>query len=257
MTPKNLNLNKHETGSPVGKLNHTEHRNMTKKIASTSNVPNNNSNSNINNHNINNTPPKMKNNHKNHHSQHQNPNQNGIINSKHVHNQSHPQKPKNNKETTSGLDGNNENGLMKKLFEAVQKQKEKEKDSAGVEITKRTRKATAPLPKTMNSSETYAGAAFDRAPAATSFPIPSFIKTGASETGGCGPALSSSCPLPGGLNSNENEKNLKKLTLNDLFKTTKSNGKIEVFETKIPTEKNEKKKLESLTNDLRKILNLR
>lgn len=154
---------------------------------------------------------------------------------------------------------------MKKLFEAVQKQKANENSSN----EKRTRKGTAPVPKTMNSSQTYAGAAFDRAPAATSFPIPSFIKTSASENGACGPALSSSCPTNLNFNitvnrnysksmdtsNNQNSKNnLKALSVTDLFKTFNAQSEEEENEVIKP---DEKKKLQSLTNDLRKLLNLR
>lgn len=227
---------------------------MTKKTTSTSNVPGNNNNNGNNQQNSQtpNTPPKMKNIHKNH-SQFQNQSSSsGIINSKHLHYQSHQQKQKNNKKKETPVnDGNNENVLMKKLFEAVQKQKEKEYSANGE--VKRTRKATAPLPKTMNSSETYAGAAFDRAPAATSFPIPSFLRTGDSETGGgggCSPALSTSCPLPGfNETAKDNIHHLKNLSITDLFQSQEN------VETK--SDKSEKKKLENLTNDLRRILNLR
>jgi hypothetical protein len=230
---------------------------MTKKMTSTSNVPNSNNNNN-NSGNIQqnsqtiNTPPKMKNTHKNH-SQYQNQsNSNGIINSKHLHNQSYQQIPKKQKESTVN-DGNNENVLMKKLFEAVQKQKENA--TSGGEV-KRTRKSTAPLPKTLNSSENYAGAAFDRAPAAASFPIPSFLKTRNSETGSCSPALSTSCPLPGfneTAKDNSSSSHLKSLSITDLFQSRPTDA-----ETKSEkSDKSENKKLESLTNDLRRILNLR
>jgi len=225
---------------------------MIKKSTSTSNVPNNNNNSgNIiqQNNQTNNTPPKMKNNHKNHSNQ---SNSSEIINSKHLHNQIYQQKPKKMKEASVN-EGNNENILMKKLFEAVQKQKEKENSS-------KTRKATTT--PTMNSSETYAGAAFDRAPAATSFPIPSFLKPGNSEMSDSSSTLSSSCPLLGlghghghgtGTGFNETtatkEKiNFKSLSITELFQIKND---VEI------TEKSEKKKLESLTNDLRRMLNLR
>lgn len=220
---------------------------MTKKSTSTSNVPNNGNNQH------NSTPPKAKNTSKNHF-QHQNQTgSSGIINSKHLHNQSHQQKPKNKKEAMSS-DGINENLLMKKLSEAVQKQKEKEKDYTAAEV-KRTRKATAPLPKTLNSTENYAGAAFDRAPAAESFPIPSFIKTGAVETNSCGPALSSSCPLPSLSEASQSgSSKLKTLSISDLFKGNRN--EVEPEQVNLD-EKSEKKKLENLTNDLRRMLNLR
>lgn len=224
---------------------------MTKKTTSTSNVPGNNSGNIQQNNQTTNTPPKMKNTHKNH-SQFQNQSSSsGIINSKHLHNQSHQQKQKQNimKKETTVNDINNENVLMKKLFEAVQKQKERENAASGE--VKRTRKATAPLPKTMNSSETYAGAAFDRAPAAASFPIPSFLKTGNSQTGGdCSPALSTSCPLPGfNETAKDNSNHLKSLSITDLFQSQ--------ADVETTSDKSEKKKLESLTNDLRRMLNLR
>jgi hypothetical protein len=236
---------------PHVKIGYTFFRAMTKKSTSTSNVANTNNNN--GNNQLNNTPPKAKNTSKNHFQT----GSSGIINSKHLHNQSHQQKPKNKKEAMSN-DGINENLLMKKLSEAVQKQKEKEKDFTGAEV-KRTRKATAPLPKTLNSSENYAGAAFDRAPAAKSFPIPSFIKTGVSETGSCGPALSSSCPLPSLSESsptlsNSGSSKLKTLSISDLFKNNKSQEEPEQVKLE---EKSEKKKLENLTNDLRRMLNLR
>jgi hypothetical protein len=225
---------------------------MTKKTTSTSNVPNSNNN---NSGNIQqssqtiNTPPKMKNTHKNH-SQFQNQsNSSGIINSKHLHNQSHQQKPKKQKETIVN-DGNNENVLMKKLFEAVQKQKENA--TSGGEV-KRTRKSTEPLPKTLNSSENYAGAAFDRAPAAASFPIPSFLKTRNDETGSCSPALSTSCPLPGfNEAAKDNSSHLKSLSITDLFQS-----QTDAVTKSEKNDNSEKKKLEGLTNDLRRILNLR
>lgn len=216
-----------------------------KKSTSTSNVPNSSNNNNTNG-NIQQkdkpyyTPPKMKNTHNNHSNQ---SNYSEIINSKHLHNQIYHQKPKKMKETTTN-EGINENVLMKKLSEAVQKKKEKDNSF-------RTRKSEAPFPKTMNSSETYAGAAFDRAPAATSFPIPSFLKSGNSETSSCSPALSSSCPLPGFNETAKANNNYKSLSITDLLQIKNDGQSTE------KSEKSEKKKLESLTNDLRRMLNLR
>ena len=226
---------------------------MPKKSTSSSNVPNSNSSTGVKVKSSlqktgsgNNTPNSY-------------PSAGGIINSKHLHNQSHQQKVKNNRET-SEQPSVTDNLLMKKLFEAVQKQKAAESSTN----EKRTRKGTAPLPKTMNSSQTYAGAAFDRAPAATSFPIPSFIKTGSSESGACGPALSSSCPIPGleameSKQNSSNSTNLKTLSVTDLFKASVVTCKDteEVAESSDKEQPEETKKLQNLTNDLRKLLNLR
>lgn len=65
------------------------------------------------------------------------------------------------------------------------------------------------------------------------------------------PSLSTSCPLPGFNETAKDNSKLKTLSINELFesKITKASGQ-EI------SEKNEKKKLESLTNDLRKMLNL-
>lgn len=170
-----------------------------------------------------------------------------VLNSKHLHNQSHQQKPHKPRENETPT-GNNASELMKKLSEAVQKQ-QKEKESSGWNNSstsnvgdatekKRSRKGTAPAGlsviqnMTMQNNLTYAGAAFDRAPPATSFPIPSFIKPNRDST------LSQSCPLPTSLESSS----LKTLSMSEFFP---------------PAEQKDKKKLDSLTDDLRKLLNLK
>lgn len=184
-----------------------------------------------------------------------------VLNSKHLHNQSHQQnsssqKPRDNE--NPGLTDNNCSELMKKLSEAVHKQ-QKEKESSGdggssgrrgnnsnsstsnvMDATKnrRSRKGTAPAGVTlMQNSTTYAGAAFDRAPPATSFPIPSFIaKSPPNSTSSA--LLSQSCPLPSSLES----PSLKSLSISEFF----------------PAEQpKDKKKLDTLTEDLRKLLNLK
>lgn len=225
---------------------------MPKKSCSNSNVPNTTGSNSA----------KMKSSHKTSNTNNSSSSNNttnssgGVINSKHLHNQSHlQQKGKNNRETCEQSTGT-DNLLMKKLFEAVQKQKSNESYSS----ERRTRKGTAPVPRAMNSSQTYAGAAFDRAPAATSFPIPSFIKTGTSENGSCGGpvTLSSSCPLPGVDRTDRNR--LKSLSVSELFKTFKESESVTEIEAEISdnVEKpEERQKLQSLTNDLRKMLNLR
>lgn len=189
-----------------------------------------------------------------------------VLNSKHLHNQSHQQKSK--KSDNLNAQNGSASDLMKKLSEAVQKQqKEKEKEQEYAyntnihgaytynssstnnsgNITKRSRKGTAPA-GIMQNNTTYAGAAFDRAPAATSFPIPSFIKSPNLKT--TDPdntnttVLSQSCPLPSSLES----PSMKTLSISELFPTEGGGGGGEV---------NEKKKLDSLTNDLRKLLNLK
>ena len=158
-----------------------------------------------------------------------------VLNSKHLHNQSHQQRPR-DKESPSVCSGP-PNDLMKKLSEAVHKQQKEKESSGGIVSTSNandaTRKRTAPAGKMQNST-TYAGAAFDRAPAAKSFPIPSFIKLAAPNAA----ALSQSCPLPSSLES----PSLKTVSVSELFPRDPSN---------------EKKKLDILTNDLRKLLNLK
>lgn len=163
-----------------------------------------------------------------------------VLNSKHLHNQLHQQKlkkPRDN-ENNCGIQGGSTSDLMKKLSEAVQKQQKETSNHANV---KRTRKGTAPAGIMQNNSA-YAGAAFDRAPAATSFPIPSFIKTTpASQSSGINSAaLSQSCPLPSSLES----PSLKTVSISELFPADNSTN-------------SEKKKLDTLTNDLRKLLNLK
>lgn len=242
---------------------------MAKKSTSTSNVPQSNQKSHEN---RGKSPQKEKG-----HSQSNLMNQShgnastAVLNSKHLHNQSAPKiKPKtkrtdpslsknsnnnsNNNNDNSSNASNTSNGseeslLMKKLFEAVQKQKIEENSS---NKKPRSRKGTAPTStssqsaKPINSSETYAGAAFDRAPAATSFPIPSFVKAPPSEKS----SLSTSFPLPGALESktmnSPTSPNLKPLSISELFKPEAAEPEAE-----------QKIELESLTNDLRKILNLR
>ena len=229
--------------------------NMTKKTTSTSNVPSSSITTN-----------KVGN--KGHHSSksnsnspqknHLQSNNNGaILNSKHLHNQSNNKIPLKTKQPShsesagkdisnksSGGTTDDSSGLMKKLFEAVQKQKESEKPTNSMQ---RTRKSTAPLPKIaakpINSSENYAGAAFDRAPAATSFPIPSFIKSNSRTTVDDNTVsnFSTSCPLP-------SSPNLKTLSMSELFKSS---------DHQQTHQQSPQKNLENLTNDLRKILNLR
>lgn len=73
--------------------------------------------------------------------------------------------------------------------------------SSPLATEKRTRKASAPAPaptqRPIKSSENYAGAAFDRAPSGTSFPIPSFVQKPSSAEMDGGRAvvpLPASCP---------------------------------------------------------------
>lgn len=225
---------------------------MTKKSANNSNVPQQStSTSNSSNSKTKNSSQKANSNLGSH-----NGNSSTVLNSKHLQNHSHPQKlshkPRDNE--NPGL-GSSE--LMKKLSEAVQKQ-QREKESSGgnnsgtssnkMEATekKRSRKGTAPA-GVMQNNMTYAGAAFDRAPPATSFPIPSFIKPSSSSSignsgggGGGDTALSQSCPLP---TSMEISSNLKTLSISDFFPAADP--------------PKDKKKLDSLTEDLRNLLNLK
>lgn len=181
-----------------------------------------------------------------------------VLNSKHLHNQSHQQKSSSQKPRDNenpGLNDNNCSELMKKLSEAVHKQqKEKESSADGgsgrsgnnsstsnaMDATenRRSRKGTAPAGVTlMQNSTTYAGAAFDRAPPATSFPIPSFItKSPPNSTSSA--LLSQSCPLPSSLES----PSMKSLSISEFFPAAQTK---------------DKKKLDTLTDDLRKLLNLK
>lgn len=180
---------------------------------------------------------------------HNGPNNNTVLNSKLLHNQSHQQKTKKprDNENSSVSSNNNTSDLMKKLSEALQKQ-QNEKDGNSTTSAnnasekKRTRKGSVPT-GSMQNNTTYAGAAFDRAPAATSFPIPSFIKStipATSSPPSSSNSLSQSCPLPSSVESST--ASLKSLSISELF----------------PTEQNiEKKKLDNLTQDLRKLLNLK
>lgn len=253
---------------------------MTKKTGTTSNVPHSNPKNTTSN---NSSPGKMnRSNSQNGFISSGNGNSSsGVLNSKHLHNQnSHKPKPKSKRdELEPSMPINHVNGtsfkepaggsdLMKKLFEAVAKHKETEAAAK----PPRTRKGTAPLPRKIDSSETYAGAAFDRAPAATSFPIPSFIKTDRNENQDG--VLSSSCPVefmtstssnlncqtrpspssnfpvsvssaaPSAASSSSTvstSPQLKSLSVSELFKS----------------EQQQQNRLDALTNDLRKILNLR
>ncbi len=82
--------------------------------------------------------------------------------------------------------------LMELLFAASEKQKVHHQPSHQPQPNQRTRKATSP---SVNSSSAYAGAAFDRAPTGESFPVPSFLsKTSAADES----LMSASCPLPAG-----------------------------------------------------------
>lgn len=186
-----------------------------------------------------------------------------VLNSKHLHNHSTPKiKPKTKRaesDQQSSHNGNTleeieSNELMKKLFEAVQKQKATENGGG----KPRSRKGTAP-PRTINSSETYAGAAFDRAPAAASFPIPSFIKTPTGSDSGVS-NFSSSCPLPSSIESKKmvspSSPNLKTLSISELFKNEQQQQQQQIPNQSEPQASSEQSKLQSLTNDLRKILNL-
>ncbi len=235
---------------------------MTKTTTSTSNVPQNSAKTNNNSDKKSAKSPQ-----KNKNSVSGSNSSSGVLNSKHLHNHSTPKiKPKTKRadpdqhsncppcDTNANIaDGSNSesNLLMKKLFEAVQKQKAAETGTG----KPRSRKNTAPpiVPRPMNSSETYAGAAFDRAPAATSFPIPSFIKTPTSSESGRVTNLSTSCPLPSTFEPKKmpspSSPSLKALSISELFKTDQQQPQNQ-------QQAAEQNKLQSLTNDLRKILNL-
>ena len=204
---------------------------MTKKSTSSSNVPAQAKPA------VNNKPKSSP--QKNNGNLHSNNGNGTVLNSKHLHNQLHQQKskkPRDNENNCGGLQGGSTSDLMKKLSEAVQKQqKDRDNTSSNHANVKRTRKGTAPAGIMQNNSA-YAGAAFDRAPAVTSFPIPSFIKTTNNSA-----SLSQSCPLPSSLES----PSLKTVSISELFPADNS------------ATNSEKKKLDTLTNDLRKLLNLK
>lgn len=201
-----------------------------------------------------------------------------FVNAKHLHAPLHPHKSKQSRDSDAATRAtSSENILMKKLFEAVQKhkvvpeherepqqrqnpqnpqnsQKNQQQNLQQNQQQKNQKKKPLKKPsvpaspaRPINSSENYAGAAFDRAPAATSFPVPSFASSTSS-------VLSSSCPSDAfSLQQQETKttvcfsgsssSKLRALSVSELFKTE-------------PSTDPQKQNLDAVTSDLRKLLNL-
>lgn len=190
-----------------------------------------------------------------------------FVNAKHLHAPLHPHKSKQSRDSDAAARAtSSENLLMKKLFEAVQKHKvvpeherepqqrqnpqknqqlnQQQKNQKKKPLKKPSVPASPARP--INSSENYAGAAFDRAPAATSFPVPSFASSTSS-------VLSSSCPSDAFSLQQETKttvcfsgsssSKLRALSVSELFKTE-------------PSTDPQKQNLDAVTSDLRKLLNL-
>lgn len=194
-----------------------------------------------------------------------------FVNAKHLHAPLHPHKSKQSRDSDAATRAtSSENLLMKKLFEAVQKhkvvpeherepqqrqnpQKNQQQNLQQNQQQKNQKKKPLKKPsvpaspaRPINSSENYAGAAFDRAPAATSFPVPSFASSTSS-------VLSSSCPSDAFSLQQETKttvcfsgsssSKLRALSVSELFKTE-------------PSTDPQKQNLAAVTSDLRKLLNL-
>lgn len=190
-----------------------------------------------------------------------------FVNAKHLHAPLHPHKSKQSRDSDAAARAtSSENLLMKKLFEAVQKHKvvpeherepqqrqnpqknQQQNQQQKNQKKKPLKKPSVPASpaRPINSSENYAGAAFDRAPAATSFPVPSFASSTSS-------VLSSSCPSDAFSLQQETKttvcfsgsssSKLRALSVSELFKTE-------------PSTDPQKQNLDAVTSDLRKLLNL-
>lgn len=186
----------------------------------------------------------------------------GVLNAKHLQNQTCKGIRKKNDVPSTSPSNSTENEtslLMKKLFEATQRQNQQQSQQQhqhhqqrnNVQINHHKGKSysTSNSPKknphsnsnsfkALGATDNYAGAAFDRAPSGTSFPIPSFAKSTKSINSEDS-MVSASCPLPNGLmtqrilqettsirtfqENNSGSIGLKSLSINDLFQKQPQN----------------------------------